>query len=127
MNAREVIILALLAVLPLAQAAEKAKQETAEPRPLQGDYQVYGGTLGDMLPPTPKDRNLAFHFEGQTATDLFGYIGPDEKKTKACTDDPEYRERRRGHLSCVYWKDSGYRCFLGLDLRTGKSDYGGIC
>lgn len=127
MKARDVIMLALCAALPLAQAGDKIKQETAEPRPLQGDYQVYGGSLGDKLPPTPRDRNLAFHFEGQTAKDLFYYIGPDVKKSSACTDDPEYRERRKGHLLCVYWEDSGYRCFLGLDLRTGKSDFGGIC
>jgi hypothetical protein len=128
MNAHEVrLMLAFLALLPLAHASDEGKQETAEPRPLQGDYQVYGGSLGDMLPPRPKDRNLVFHFEGQTAKDLFDYIGPDVKKSRACTDDSGYRERRRGHLFCVYWKDNGYRCFLGLDLRTGKSNYGGIC
>src|SRR5690349_764562 len=127
MIARQVVTLALLVSFSLAHATEKARQETAEPRPLEGDYQVYGGSLGDKLPPTPKDRNLSFHFEGQTAKDLFEYIGPDVKKNKACTDDPAYRERRRGHLFCVYWKDSGHRCFLGLDLRTGRSDYGGIC
>lgn len=127
MNTRQVFLVGALVLVSLAQAAEKTKQETAEPRPLIGNYQVYGGSLSDMLPPTPKDRNLAFRFEGQTAKDLFEYIGPDVKKEKACTDDPDYRERRKGHLHCVYWRASGYRCFLGLDLRTGKSDYGSVC
>jgi hypothetical protein len=126
MIARRVSALAALA-LSMATAAEKAKPETAEPRPLQGNYQVYGGSLADMLPPTPQDRNLAFRFEGKTARDMFDYIGPDVRKEKACSDDPSYRERRRGDLFCVYWKDSGYRCFLGLNLQTGKSDIGGVC
>ena len=114
-----------IAVIPAA--GEQSRAETAEPRPLTGNYQVYGGSLADMLPPTSSDRQLAFRFDGQTAQDLFSYIGPDVKKDKACTDDPEYRERRRGHLHCVYWRKTGYRCFLGLDLKTGKSDYGSTC
>lgn len=122
-----ILLASTLGLAPLAQAAEQAKHEPGAPRPVQGSYHVYGGTLGDPLPPTPNDKNLAFVFEGQTAKDLFNYIGPDIKRDKACTDDPDYRERRRGHLFCVYWKDSGYRCFLGLDLRIGKSDHGGTC
>lgn len=127
MNPRRAFLVGALSLLSLSHAAEKTKQETAEPRPLIGKYQVYGGSLSDMLPPTPNDRNLAFRFEGQTAKDLFEYLGPDVKKEKACTDDPDYRERRRGDLHCVHWKASGYRCFLGLDLRSGKSNNGSVC
>ncbi|HWW73705.1 MAG TPA: hypothetical protein VN089_27515 [Duganella sp.] len=127
MNPRQVFAIGVLLLFSLSQAADKTKPETAEPRPLIGNYQVYGGSLSDMLPPTPADRNLAFEFQGQTAKDLFEYIGPDVKKGKACTDNPDYRERRRGDLHCVYWKTSGYRCFLGLDLRLGKSTNGSIC
>jgi hypothetical protein len=121
------VLIGALAWSSVAQSAENSQPASVTPRPLEGELQVYGGTLGDKAPPTPTDRNLAFVFEGQTAKELFGYIGPDLKKEKACTDDPEYRERRRGHLLCVFWKDSGYRCFLGLNLRTGRSDHGGIC
>lgn len=127
MKPRHLFVLAAIALSSVPQAAEKPRQETAEPRRLQGTYHVFGGTIGDQLPPTPTDRNLAFRFEGQTAKDLFEYIGPDVKKEKACTDDPAYRERRRGHLLCVHWSDTGYRCFLGLNLKTGKSDDGGVC
>jgi hypothetical protein len=121
------LFVGVLGLFSVAQAAEQIKQEPGASRPLHGSYYRYGGTLGDPAPPTPNDKNLSFVFEGQTAKDLFGYIGPDVKPQKACTDDPEYRERRRGHLFCVYWKKTGYRCFLGLDLRTGRSDHGGIC
>jgi hypothetical protein len=127
MNARRVFAMGAMLLFSLSQAAERAKPETAEPRPLIGNYQVYSRSLADMQPATPTDRNISFQFEGKTAKDLFHYIGPDVKKGKACTSDPDYRERRRGDLSCVYWKDTGYRCFLGLDLRSGKSNNGGIC
>ena len=127
MNPRQAFALGGLLLCSLPHAAEKTKPETAQARPLIGNYQVYGGSVADMLPPTPADRNLAFRFEGQTAKDLFDYIGPDVKKTKACTDNPDYRERRRGNLHCVYWKTSGYRCFLGLDLRTGETANGSTC
>jgi hypothetical protein len=125
MNSRLVCIFGALALFSVATAAEKP--ETAQPRPLSGDYQVYGGSLSEMRPPTPSDRNVSFGFTGQTAKDLFNYIGPDTKKEKSCSGDPDYRERRRGHLHCVYTKENGYICYLGLNLRTGKSDYGSIC
>lgn len=121
------IFAGVLGLFPLAQADEPVKQPPGAPRALQGTYDVYGGTVGDPAPPTPNDKNMSFVFVGQTAKDIFGHIGPDVKPAKACTEDPEYRERRRGHLFCVYWKDSGYRCFLGLDLRTGRSDHAGTC
>lgn len=117
----------VLAIATLARAGEPARVESAEPRPLTGNYQVYGGSLADMVPPTAGDRNLAFRFVGQTAQDLSSYVGPDVKRAQACTDAPDYRERRRGHLHCVYWRKTGYRCFLGLDLKTGKSGNGSIC
>jgi hypothetical protein len=127
MNGRRAVAAAALLLLTPGRAAEKATQETAAPRPLTGVYQVYGGSLADMLPPAPKDRNLLVRFEGKTARDLFEYIGPDRKKDAACTDDPDYRERRRGDLTCTYWKSSGYSCLLGLNLKTGKSENGAIC
>jgi hypothetical protein len=126
MNANLLCLVGTLAVFSLATAAEK-KPETAQPRPLSGNYQVYGGSLSEMRPPTPNNRNVSFGFTGQTAKDLFSYIGPDLKKEKSCSGDPDYRERRRGHLHCVYTKENGYACYLGLDLRTGRSDYGSIC
>ncbi len=127
MNARQVLAICMLPLCSLSQATDTTKPETGQARPLIGNYLIYGGSVADMRPPTPADRNLSLRFEGQTAKDLFENIGPDVKKAKACTDDPDYRERRRGDLTCVYWKSSGYRCLLGLDLRSGKSIIGGTC
>lgn len=126
MSARLLVMAAALALYALAQAAEK-KQEAwdAKPKPLKGDYQVYGGTLSEMLPPTRKDRKVAFMFTGPLAKELFDQIGPDAKMS--CSDAPDYRERNRGDLSCTYTKDNGYACYFGLDVPTGKSTNGSIC
>jgi hypothetical protein len=129
MTARLVFIVGSFALSSLAyagQAAEK-KQEVWDPspKPLKGDYQVYGGTLSEMLPPSRKDRKVAFMFTGPLAKQLFDQIGPDAKMS--CSDASDYRERNRGDLSCTYTKDNGYACYFGLDVPTGKSTNGSIC
>lgn len=110
----------LIALAP-APAADPA------PKPLRGDYQIYGGALSDMLPPTSSDRKVAFMVTGVAAKDLFLQIGPDVRKENACSEAKDYRERRRRDLSCVHLKGEGYRCYFGLDLQTGKSMHGAIC
>ncbi|MDO8066238.1 MULTISPECIES: hypothetical protein [unclassified Janthinobacterium] len=126
MNCRRAGILSACALISLAQSAE-IDLKMAEAKALSGRYQVYGGSLAEMLPPTPNDRHVSFRFKGQAARDLFNGIGPDVRRELACSGDPDFRERRRGHLLCVHNKDNGYACLLGLDLRTGKSEAGGIC
>ncbi|MBC7453180.1 MAG: hypothetical protein H7335_05675 [Massilia sp.] len=126
MNTHTVGMVVALAFFSLAQAAEQ-DPEWDGTQPLKGHYQVYGGTLSEKLPPTPKDRKVAFVFKGLFAKDLFNQIGPDVKKEDACSSATNYRERRRGDVDCVYTKDSGYSCYFGLDVTTGKSTYGAIC
>lgn len=126
MNVRLLCTIGVLGVFSLAQAAEKKPAwEGAPPKPLRGNYQVYGGTLSDMLPPTQKDRKVAFMLTGPLAKDLFGQIGPDSKDS--CSAEVGYRERTRGDLSCTFTKDQGYICYLGLNVPTGKSTNGSIC
>lgn len=127
MSARLVFIVAALALYSLAPAAEKPNPETwdGRPKPLKGDYQVFGGTLSEAVPPTKKDRKVAFMFTGPLGKDLFDQIGPDLKE--ACGAGPDHRTRRRGDLSCVWTKDDGYACYFGLDVPTGKSTNGSIC
>ena len=127
MNTRTAGIVVALAFISLAQAADKKEADWYAPAPLKGDYQVYGGTLSEKLPPTPKDRKVAFMFKGPFAKDLFNQIGPDVKKADACSSAASYRERRRGDVDCVYTKDNGYSCYFGIDVLTGKSMYGAIC
>lgn len=120
-------IIAAGALTLYAQAKPADKEPQAwdgRPKPLKGDYQVYGGTLSEAMPPTSKDRKVAFMFTGLLAKDLFEQIGPDRKVS--CSDAEGYRERRRGDLMCTHDED-GYSCYFGLDVRTGKSTLGAIC
>jgi len=63
---------------------------------------------------------------GQLANDLFNEIGPAVKKADSFSCTPDYRERRRGDLDCVYTKNGGYVCYFGLEVPTGESMYGTI-
>jgi hypothetical protein len=125
MNARLVFIVVALALYSLTQAAEKPETQGFGQKPLKGDYLIYGGELGDTVPPTKKDRKVAFTFKGPIAKELFDQIGPDKKDT--CGAAPDHRIRDRGDLSCVWDKREGYSCYFGLDVPTGKSTYGAIC
>jgi hypothetical protein len=125
MRGRLLSIVTALVLYSLAQAAEKPEVWDGRPKPLKGDYQIYGGELGDTVPPTKKDRKVAFMFKGPLAKDLFDQIGPDKKD--ACGAAPDHRTRDRGDLSCVWDKSDGYACYFGLDVPTGKSTYGSIC
>jgi len=127
MNIRLTCFAAALILFPLVQAADRQALWTGEAKPLRGDYQIYGGSLSEMIPPTQNDRKVALMVKGELARDLFVQIGPDVKREAACSSSMDYRERRRGDISCVHTKEDGYACYFGLDLRTGKGTYGAIC
>jgi len=127
MKARTVCIIATLALLSVAQAAPKKGEGRYLAKPLKGDYYLYGGTLGEMTPPTRKDRKISFMVTGPLAQDLFDQIAPDVKKEESCSSAVDYRERRKGDIDCIYTKDSGYTCYFGIDVVTGRSTYGTIC
>ena len=125
MSARLAFIVVALSLYSLIHAADKPETQSFGQKPLKGDYQIYGGELGDTLPPTKKVRKVAFTFKGPLAKDLFDQIGPDTKD--ACGAAPDHRIRDRGDLSCVWDKLDGYVCYFGLNVPTGKSTYGAIC
>lgn len=112
------------AVLVLCSAASADRPQPLKGA-LKGDYWIYGGSLGDTVPPTKNDRKVAFTFTGPLAKELFEQIGPDNKD--ACGAAPDYRIRDRGDLSCTWDKRDGYVCHFGLDVPKGKSTYGSIC
>ncbi|MYN15752.1 hypothetical protein GTP81_03200 [Rugamonas sp. FT107W] len=125
MSARKMLIVAALVLYSPIQAADKPEPQNFGQKPLKGDYWIYGGELGDTVPPTKKDRKVAFTFKEPLAKDLFDQIGPDKKD--ACGAAPDHRIRERGDLSCTWDKRDGYICYFGLDVPTGKSTYGSIC
>ena len=126
MRRGSVLVCCVLFVSSLIMSVANS-EPSAEPRSLNGSYQIYGGSLAEMQPPSPGDAHVSFRFKGRSASDLFDSIGPDVKKQDACSGVAGYRERRRGHLLCVRTKEDGPTCYLGLDLRKGKSDAGAVC
>lgn len=120
-----VSLVGAMMLLSHAQADDRKDEGRYLAKPLKGDYYIYGGSLGDSIPPTKKDRKLSLMFVGPLAKDLFDHIGPDAKN--GCSSDPDYRERNRGDLSCIWTKQDGYSCYVGLDVRSGKSILGSVC
>ena len=125
MNARVVCIIGALALFSLAQAAEKKQEWTPEFKPFSGRYQVYSGSPSEKQAPTSADKQASVVITGRAAKDLFEQIGPDVKD--ACGSVSNDRQRHKGDLDCVYAKEHGYECFIGIDLRTGKSTQGSVC
>lgn len=121
MSARMVFSIAVLVLCSAAAAGDTTPLKGT----LKGDYWIYGGALGDTVPPTKNDRKVAFTFRGPLAKELFDQIGPDNKDT--CGAGPDHRIRDRNDLSCVWDKREGYTCYFGLDVPKGKSTNGSIC
>lgn len=118
------LILCASALLSLAYASDKSGW-TWQYKPLKASYSIYSGELGEQEAPTQSDRKLAIEITGQQAKEIFDSMYPDFKPT--CSGEKGDRDRRKGNLYCAYHPGEGYRCFIGVDLRTGKSIAGGIC
>lgn len=125
MNVRLTCLAGAIALASVAHAGERKNQSRYLAKPLTGDFYMYGGSIGDSTPPTEKDRKLSLMMTGPLAKDLFNHLGPDLKE--ACGAGPDQRQRSKGDLSCIWTKGEGYSCYLGLDVRTGKSMRGLIC
>ena len=95
--------------------------------PLSGEYIIYTGELGDMLPLQIGKKKLAVKFTGRTAKDIFNSIGPDLPQACGAGNGVRIREKDDGALSCARSEKGEYSCNIGFDLRTGKSIGGIIC
>ena len=125
MNVRLTCLAGAIALASVSSAGESKSPSRYLAKPLTGDFYMYGGSLGDSTPPTEKDRKLSLMVTGPLAKDLFDHLGPDIKD--ACGAGPDQRERGKGDLSCILTKSEGYSCYVGLDVRTGKSMRGLTC
>lgn len=105
--------------------AHAAQGWTFSYQPFQGKYAIYGGGLGDPLPPTGKDKRIAFWIDGKEAKQMFEAMGPDLRNV--CGAEGGQRIRQRAQLSCSYHPRDGYHCDFGFDLVTGLSIGGSLC
>lgn len=118
----------LLLLLLGASTAYGAPDEAPGPhRPLQGSYWIYGGGLGDPVPPTAKDKKVMFSIEGRAARELFDALGPDKKDLCTEGSGTRVRARDKDRLFCMRSARGEYSCNFGFDLRSGKSIGGSVC
>ena len=118
------LIIWAAALFSVAHAAEK-EVWPAPAKPLKAEYTIYSEELGNEQAPTKDDRKLAIEISGQAAKEIFDSLYPDAKVT--CSAEQGERLRRKRNVWCIYQPSDGYRCFLGVNLRTGESIPGGSC
>lgn len=117
------LILVVICYSPLAGADGKQAEPTGQWRPAQVKYMVHSGSTAYAEPPTRIDRAISIHLIGKAAQQLFEQIGPDQKEM--CSAERGDRERRNKAVLCQYSarldnaSDTHYRCWIGIDLRTG--------
>lgn len=116
---------ALLLLVTNASSQEKAHYP-APAKAMTADYTIYSGSLGNEQAPTKTDRKLAVEITGEAAKDIFESLYPDVQGM-SCSEEKGERLRKKGRIWCAYSPSGGYRCFLGVNLRTGENIAGGSC
>jgi hypothetical protein len=122
---RKLALLLLAGLCLEGNAAQDAKKphELNQWNPLQADYKIHSGNTAYSELPTKTDGAFTVAFENEAARQLFNQIGPDVKPV--CDDAKGYRERRKKGAFCTYTDrlenpaNAHYRCWIGIDLRTG--------
>lgn len=110
----------------MAYGEAKEVDDAGEWRKLQTSYMIHSGSTAYAEGPTKTDSALSLHFEGKAAKEVFDQIGPDAKVK--CSSEKLDRERSKKGVSCVYTaklsdpNESHYRCWVGVNLRTGDGD-----
>lgn len=109
-----------------ACAGEKEGQVLGNWDSIRAQYIIHSGGATYPEPPTKADRALTVLFEGKPAKEVFDLMGPDA--TVKCSSEKGDRERRSKGAWCTYAeklndpKDFHYRCWIGINLRTGDGD-----
>ncbi len=113
------LVVGSAALLSLAYGAESSGAW----KPLQAKFTIFSGQqLAGREAPTATERKLAIAIEGQPAKEIFDSIGPDRRLT--CSQDKGDRDRIKGGVQCTYSPEGNgkdYRCWIGVNLRTGES------
>lgn len=112
--------------LSLAHAADPSSDPYGLWKPFRGAiYKVHSGIVSDRMPATQADRKLTVFVDGKAAKEIFDSLGTDLPQT--CSGEKGDRLRDKKGIHCSYTaqdegsKDGPYRCWIGLDLRTGDS------
>jgi hypothetical protein len=125
---RKLTLLIFVGLCQLANAGENEKKlhELNKWNLLQASYKIHSGDTAYSELPTKDDSAFTVAFTDEAARQVFEQIGPDVKP--ACNDAQGYRVREKKGVYCSYThrlenpKNSHYRCWIGINLRTGESD-----
>lgn len=113
------------AMSSLARAVDPSGDPSGLWKPLPAIYKIHSGIVADRTPPTVSERRLTVLVDGKAAKDVFNSIGPDFPET--CSGEKGDRHRRKKGVVCSYTaqdegtKDGPYRCWIGVNLRTGDT------
>lgn len=120
------LVFAGLCQLASAGANEKKTYELNQWNVLQADYKIHSGGTAYSELPTKLDSAFSVAFTDGAAMQVFNQIGPDV--TPVCDDAKGYRARQKKGVFCSYTprlenpKNSHYRCWIGINLRSGEGD-----
>lgn len=124
-----IVLISALVVTGFTLSFARASDPSADPlglwKSFPAIYKIHSGTIADRTPPTATDRMLTVLIDGKAAKDVFDSIGPDV--TKMCSAEEGDRTRAKKGVYCTYEaqltnpKDSHYRCWIGVNLRTGDT------
>ena len=118
------VSLAVVAMMPIAIASVPGDPSGLW-KPFAGVYKLHSGGVADRTPSTLQDRRLTVNFDGTTAHEVFDSLGPDLATT--CSGDRGDRARAKKGITCMYTmqdaktREGPYRCWIGLNLKTGES------
>lgn len=118
MRKATLLILSTAALFTLAHAADW----DGAWKPFRASYIIFSGELNERDAPTPTERTMAIALEGKAAREVFNSIGPDLRQT--CSQEKGDRARRKEGIDCMFspaGAAKGYRCWIGLNLRDGKT------
>lgn len=99
--------------------------------PLQAQFLVHSGHATYAEAPTRTQSAVTIAFEGTPAKAVFDQMGPDAKMR--CSSEKGDRERRTKGAACTYTaklqspSEPHYRCWIGVNLKTGDGDHGVSC
>ena len=122
---------ATIATLSIANAASPASDPSGLWKSFPAIYKIHSGSVVDRAPPTAAKRMLTVLIDGMAAKDVFDSIGPDV--SKMCSAEEGDRTRAKKGVYCTYDaklndpKDSHYRCWIGVNLRTGDTEQTVTC
>ena len=125
---RKLTLVIFVGLCRLADAgtSENKPHELNEWNPLQATYKIHSGGTAYSEPPTKNDSAVTIAFRDEAARQVFEQIGPDVKSE--CNDAQSYRVREKKGVYGSYTprlenpKNSHYRCWVGINLRTGEGD-----